>query len=94
MFSRLDIADLPRSVIRYGVGLWRRRWTVATVAWIAALAGWFALWLVPDKVPDAIVVYEPLPAGAAQVGTPPATVKTFPVEPIAKRVFVLDVADL
>ena len=27
-------------------------------------------------------------AGAAQVGTPPATVKTFPVDPIASREFV------
>ncbi len=57
MVSRLDIADLPRSVIRYGVGLWRRRWTVAAVAWIAALAGFFALWLVPDKYASSAVVY-------------------------------------
>ena len=32
-----------------------------------------------------------LPAGAAQVGTPPATVKTFPVEPIPSLVFVFAV---
>ena len=35
----------------------------------------------------------PPPAGAAHVGTPPATVKTLPVLPIASRVFVFAVAD-
>lgn len=52
-----DIADLPRPVIRYGVGLWRRRWTVAATVWAAALLGWFALWLVPDKYASSAVVY-------------------------------------
>lgn len=44
-----DISELPRPVIRYGVGLWRRRWIVVAGAWAAALAGWFAVWLLPDK---------------------------------------------
>lgn len=44
-----DISELPRPVIRYGVGLWRRRWLVVAGAWAAALAGWFAVWLLPDK---------------------------------------------
>lgn len=52
-----DIADLPRPVIRYGVGLWRRRWTVAVTIWAAALIGWFALWLMPDKYASSAVVY-------------------------------------
>ncbi|MFQ5564167.1 MAG: XrtA system polysaccharide chain length determinant [Parvularculaceae bacterium] len=44
-----DISDLPRPVIRYGVGLWRRRWLVVAAAWAFALLGWFAVWLIPDK---------------------------------------------
>ncbi len=52
-----DIADLPRPIIRYGVGLWRRRWTVAATIWAAALLGWFALWLVPDQYASSAVVY-------------------------------------
>lgn len=52
-----DIADLPRPVIRYGVGLWRRRWTIAVVTWIAAILGWLALWFIPDKFESSAVVY-------------------------------------
>lgn len=44
-----DVSDLPRPVIRYGVGLWRRRWVVVGGAWLAALAGWFLIWTMPDK---------------------------------------------
>lgn len=44
-----DLADLPRPVIRYVVGLWRRRWIVVFGAWAAALALWFLIWLLPDK---------------------------------------------
>lgn len=44
-----DLADLPRPVIRYAIGLWRRRWIVVIAAWIAAFAGWFGVWLLPDK---------------------------------------------
>ncbi len=57
MAQGFDIADLPKPIIRYGVGLWRRRWTVAAVAWATALIGWFALWLVPDKFESNAVVY-------------------------------------
>lgn len=42
-------SDLPQPVLRSLNGLWRRRWLVIAIAWMAALAGWFALWLVPDK---------------------------------------------
>lgn len=44
-----DVSDLPRPVIRYGVGLWRRRWVVVGGAWLAAFIGWFAIWMLPDK---------------------------------------------
>jgi len=57
MVSSFDIADLPRPIIRYGVGLWRRRWTVAAVTWTAALLGWFALWLIPDEFESRAQVY-------------------------------------
>jgi polysaccharide chain length determinant protein (PEP-CTERM system associated) len=57
MVSSFNIADLPRPVIRYGIGLWRRRWTVAAVMWTAALLGWFALWLIPDKFESRAQVY-------------------------------------
>ncbi len=52
-----EIGDLPRPLIRYGVGLWRRRWTIVVIAWASALLGWFALWLVPDKFASSAVVY-------------------------------------
>lgn len=57
MGTFFDIADLPRPIIRYGVGLWRRRWTVAITTWIAAIVGWFALWLIPDKYESRAQVY-------------------------------------
>lgn len=44
-----DLADLPRPIIRYAVGVWRRRWIVMIGAWACALAGWFGVWLLPDK---------------------------------------------
>ncbi|MBL4619999.1 MAG: hypothetical protein JKX88_07875 [Marinicaulis sp.] len=44
-----QLTELPGPVIRHLSGLWRRRWTVITVTWMAALLGWFAVWLVPDK---------------------------------------------
>lgn len=44
-----DLADLPRPVIRYVVGLWRRRWVVVLGAWAAALGLWFLIWLLPDE---------------------------------------------
>ena len=37
--------------------------------------------------------FPPPAAGAAHVGTPPATVRTLPVLPIARRVFVFAVAE-
>jgi polysaccharide chain length determinant protein (PEP-CTERM system associated) len=45
----LEVADLPQSFIRYGVGIWRRRWVVAAITWGAALFTFAALWLIPDK---------------------------------------------
>lgn len=44
-----DISDLPRPIIRYGVGLWRRRWIVVASAWAIAFLGWFGVWLLPDQ---------------------------------------------
>ncbi|MEE2692501.1 MAG: XrtA system polysaccharide chain length determinant [Pseudomonadota bacterium] len=44
-----DLADLPRPVVRYAVGLWRRRWAAMIAAWALALIGWFGVWLLPDK---------------------------------------------
>ncbi|MCA8889797.1 MAG: hypothetical protein KDA46_13260 [Parvularculaceae bacterium] len=52
-----ELADLPRPVIRYGVGLWRRRWAAVAVMWAVALLGWFALWLVPDKYESTAQVF-------------------------------------
>lgn len=42
-------SDLPQPVLRSLNGLWRRRWLVIAVAWAAALVGWLAVWLIPDK---------------------------------------------
>lgn len=41
-------SDLPQPILRSLNGLWRRRWLVVAVAWFTALAGWFAVWLIPD----------------------------------------------
>jgi len=57
MVGTFEIADLPKPIIRYGVGLWRKRWTVAVVAWAVALLGWFGLWLIPDKYVSRAQVY-------------------------------------
>jgi|GEM_PF-1114319 len=43
------VEDLPAPLIRHLNGLWRRRWTVVVAAWIAALACWFGVWLLPDQ---------------------------------------------
>jgi polysaccharide chain length determinant protein (PEP-CTERM system associated) len=45
----IEVSDLPRPLIRYGVGVWRRRWLVVAVAWLAALLGWIGVWLLPDR---------------------------------------------
>ncbi len=48
---------------------------------------------VPLNEPLAMTVMPPALAGAAQVGTPPATVKMLPELPMPKRVLVFAVAD-
>jgi polysaccharide chain length determinant protein (PEP-CTERM system associated) len=53
----LELADLPRSVLRYGVGIWRRRWAAVAVAWTSALLLWAAIWLLPDKYESAAQVF-------------------------------------
>ncbi len=42
------VSDLPRSIARYVIGLWRRRWLIMTMAWIMALAGWVLITILPD----------------------------------------------
>lgn len=42
-------SELPQPVLRSLNGLWRRRWLIVAITWMAALAGWFAVWLIPDK---------------------------------------------
>ena len=44
-----DISELPRPLIRYGVGIWRRRWIIVAIAWLTAFAGWLAIAFLPDK---------------------------------------------
>ncbi len=44
-----DFSDLPQPIVRYGVGLWRRRWTVVAFAWLTALVCWLGIWLIPDS---------------------------------------------
>jgi polysaccharide chain length determinant protein (PEP-CTERM system associated) len=50
-------SDLPKPVLRHLNGIWRRRWLVLAVAWAAALAGMFAVWLLPDKFESRAHVY-------------------------------------
>lgn len=42
-------SDLPQPVLRSLNGLWRRRWLIVAVTWMAAIAGWVLLWTVPDR---------------------------------------------
>ncbi len=44
-----NFSELPQPVLRSLNGLWRRRWLIVAITWMAALAGWFAIWLIPDK---------------------------------------------
>ncbi len=44
-----NLSELPQPVIRQVNGMWRRRWIIVAITWLAALMGWFLLWLVPDK---------------------------------------------
>ncbi len=44
-----QLSDLPRPVIRFSSGIWRRRWIVIGVAWAVAVLGWFGVWLLPDQ---------------------------------------------
>ncbi len=57
MVLKFEIADLPPQAIRYGAGLWRRRWTVATVAAGAGLLALAGLWLIPDQYASRAQVY-------------------------------------
>ncbi|MEO1014165.1 MAG: XrtA system polysaccharide chain length determinant [Pseudomonadota bacterium] len=52
-----DLSSIPQPAVRYGLGLWRRRWIVAGVAWLVALAIWFLIWLIPDKFESRAVVF-------------------------------------
>ena len=52
-----DLSSVPQPVIRYALGVWRRRWLVAACAWLAALAGWFGVWLLPDQFESRAQVY-------------------------------------
>jgi len=53
----IELADLPRSVIRYGVGLWRRRWAAVAVAWGVALVLWAGIFLLPDRYESSAQVF-------------------------------------
>ena len=44
----MRLADLPSPIIKYVIGLWRRRWLILMLGWGLALIGWTALRLVPD----------------------------------------------
>ena len=52
-----DFTDLPQPVLRQLNGIWRRRWTVVAVTGFAALAGWVAVWMLPDKYESRAHVY-------------------------------------
>ena len=57
MVRNFDFADIRAPVMRHGVGLWRRRWVAIAVIWAVTLAGFAALWLIPDKYESSAVVY-------------------------------------
>ena len=52
-----QLSDLPAPIIRHVNGLWRRRWLVIAAVWFVALAGWFGVWLLPDKYESRAHVY-------------------------------------
>jgi polysaccharide chain length determinant protein (PEP-CTERM system associated) len=51
------LPKLPRPIVRAVIGVWRRRWLVVIVAWIVALAGWFAIAAIPDMYESRAQVY-------------------------------------
>lgn len=57
VFQFFQFENLPPPIIRHLNGLWRRRWVVAAAAWLAALAGWFGVWLIPDQYESRAQVY-------------------------------------
>jgi len=44
-----DLSELPSPLIRYGAGVWRRRWLIVVIAWMTALLGWAAIWFLPNQ---------------------------------------------
>ena len=52
-----ELADLPRPITRYIVGLWTRRWLIIGLGWLLALAGWAALSLIPDRYESTAQIY-------------------------------------
>lgn len=69
------LPKLPRAMVRSIVGVWRRRWIVAAVAWLAALVTWAAIALLPDMYESRAQVYintdTALDATIAEVGARP-----------------------
>jgi polysaccharide chain length determinant protein (PEP-CTERM system associated) len=51
------LTSLPRSAVRAIVGVWRRRWLAAAVAWGVAVAGWLAVMAIPDVYESRAQVY-------------------------------------
>ena len=43
-----DLSELPRPIVRYGAGIWRRRWLIVAIAWVLAIMGWIGVYLLPD----------------------------------------------
>ncbi|MCI5046751.1 MAG: Wzz/FepE/Etk N-terminal domain-containing protein [Aquisalinus sp.] len=53
----ISLSDLPEPLVRYVVGMWQRRWLIAALAWLVALAGWFFLLVAPDVYTSRAQVY-------------------------------------
>lgn len=49
--------ELLPQIRYYAVHLWQRRWSILTVAWLAALAGWVAVAALPDRYTAKAQIY-------------------------------------
>lgn len=49
--------SLPRPLVKAIIGVWRRRWLVVAIAWAVAVAGWLAVWSLPDSFESRAQVY-------------------------------------
>ncbi len=69
----MRLADFPNPIVKYVIGLWRRRWLIVALAWGLALVGWTLLRFIPDVYESRAQLYfntdTPIGETTSDVGT-------------------------